>query len=56
MDAQELKDPEKESAIWVNNFNKIVNKMINTKSSMLDMKPKDGIKLETVPLDKTYPE
>ena len=56
MDAQELKDPEKESTIWVNNFNKIVNKMINTKSSMLDMKPKDAIKLDTVPLDKTYPE
>ena len=56
MDAQELKDPEKESAIWVKNFNKIVNKMINTKSSMLDMKPKNAIKLDTVPLDKTYPE
>ena len=56
MDAQELKDPEKESTIWVNNFNKIVNKMINTKSLMLDMKLKDAIKLDTVPLDKTYPE
>ena len=30
--------------------------MNNTKSSMVDMKPKDAIKLDTVPLDKTYPE
>ena len=30
--------------------------MNNTKSSMIDMKPKDAIKLDTVPLDKTYPE
>ena len=56
MDAQELQDPEKVSTIWVKNINKIVNKMNNTKSSMIDMKPKDAIKLDTVPLDKTYPE
>ena len=55
MDAQELQDPEI-SAIWVKNLNKIVNKMNDTKSSMIDMKPKDVIKLDTVPLDKTYPE
>ena len=30
--------------------------MNNTKSSMIVMKPKDTIKLDTVPLDKTYPE
>ena len=30
--------------------------MNNTKSSMIDMKPKDAIKLDTVPLDKKYPE
>ena len=30
--------------------------MSNTKSSMTDMKPKDAIKLDTVRLDKTYPE
>ena len=23
---------------------------------MIDMKPKDSIKLDTIPLDKTYPE
>ena len=56
IDAQELQDPEKISTIWVKNLNKIVNKMNNTKSSMIDMKPKDAIKLDTVPLDKTYPE
>ena len=56
MDAQELQDTEKVSTIWVKNLNKIVNKMNNTKSSMIDMKPKDAIKLDTVPLDKTYPE
>ena len=56
MDAQELHDPEKVPAIWVNNLNKIVNKMNNTKSSMIDMKSKDAIKLDTAPLGKTYPE
>ena len=56
MDAQELQDPEKVSTIWVKNLNKIVNKMNNTKSSIIGMKPKDAIKLDTVPLDKTYPE
>ena len=30
--------------------------MNNTKSSMIDMKPKDAIKLDTIPLDKSYPE
>ena len=56
MDAQELQDPEKVSTIWVKNLNKIVNKMNNKKSLMIDMKPKDAIKLDIVPLDKTYPE
>ena len=52
MDAQELQDPEKVSAIWVKNLNKIVNNMINTVSSMIGMKPKDAIKLDTVSLGK----
>ena len=55
MDAQELQDPEI-SAIWVKNLNNIVNKINNTKSSIIDMKPKDVIKLDTVPLDKIYPQ
>ena len=56
MDAQELQDPEKVSAIWVKNLNKIVNRMNNTVLPMIDMKPKDAIKPGTVPLDKKYPE
>ena len=56
MDAQELQDPEKVSTIWVKNLNKTVNKMNNTVSSMIGMKPKDAIKLGTIPLSKTYPE
>ena len=55
MDAQELQDPEKVSRIWVKNQNKIVNKMNNTVSLMIGIKPKDAIKVDTVPLDKTYP-
>ena len=56
MDAQELQGPEKVSTIWVKNLNKIVNKMNNTESPMIGIKPKDAMKLDTVPLDKTYPE
>ena len=56
MDAQELQDPEKLSTIWVKNLNKIVNKMNNTVSLMIGMKPKDPIKLDIVPLDKIYSE
>ena len=56
MDAQELQDPEKVSIIWVKNLNKTVNKMNNTVLLMIGMKPKDATKLDTVPLDKTYPK
>ena len=56
MDARELQDPEKVSTIRVKNLNKIVNKMNNTVSSMICIKPKDAIKLDTVPLDKKHPE
>ena len=56
MDAQEPQDPEKVSTIWVKYLNKIVNKVSNTKSSMIDMTPKDIIKLDTVLLDKTHTE
>ena len=56
MDAQELLDPEKVSKIWVKNLHKIVNKMINTVSLMIGMKPKDAINLDTIPLDKKYPK
>ena len=56
MDLQELQDPEKVSTVWVKILNKIVNKMNNTISPMIGMKPKDAIKLDTIPLDKKYPE
>ena len=55
-DAQERQDPEKVSTIWIKNLNKIVNKMNHTVSSMIVMKPKDAIKLDTLRLDKTCPE
>ena len=56
IDVQELQDPEKVLSIWVKNLNKTVNKMNNKVSLMIGMKPKDAVKLDTVPLDKTYPE
>ena len=48
-DAQELQDPEKVSTIWVKNLNKMNNIVL----SMIDMEPKDAIKLDNIPLDKT---
>ena len=56
MDAQELQDSEKVSRIWVKKLYKVVNKVDNIISLMTDMKPKDAIKLDTVPLEKKYPE
>ena len=56
MDAQELQDPEKVSTVWVKILKKIENKINNTISSMIGMKPKDAIKLDTIPLEKKYPE
>ena len=47
MDAQELQEPEQVSTIWVKNLNKTVNKINNTESSMIGMKPKNSIKLDT---------
>ena len=56
MGTQELQDLEKVSTIWVKNLNNAMNKMNNTESSMIGMKPKDAIKLDTIPLDKTDPK
>ena len=56
MDAQELQDQEEMSTICVKNLNKIVNKMNNTVASMIGMKAADAIKLDTILLDKKYPE
>ena len=48
MDVQELQNP----TIWVKYLNRTVNKMNNTVSSKIGMKPKDEIKLDTIPLGK----
>ena len=53
MDAHELQDPEKGSTIWVKTLYEIVNKISNTVTLMIYMKPKDAIKLDTVPLDRS---
>ena len=50
------KNSKKVSKIWVKNVDKILNKMNYTISHMIGMKPKDAIKLDTVLLDKIYPE
>ena len=56
MDPQELQELEKVSTIWVKNLNKTMNKMNNTVSAMSGMKPKDAIKLDTIPVEKKYPK
>ena len=54
MNAQEFQ--EKVSTSWVKNLNKTVSKMKNTILPMIRMKPKDAIKLDTIPLNKAYPK
>ena len=49
MDAQELKDPDKISRMWIN----AVKRINNSKTAMIVMKPKDGIKLSNVGLVKS---
>ena len=56
MDARELQDPKNLSKIWVKNLDPAVKRLNNTVLSMIGMKPKDAIKLDTIPLDKKYPE
>ena len=53
MDAQELNDPDKISRIWVRNLENTVKRMNNMKKAMIDMKPKDAIKLSNVELVKS---
>ena len=48
MDAQELQKPKKISAIWVKNVDPAVKRLNNSVSSIIGMKPKDAIKLDTV--------
>ena len=56
MDPQELQNSKKVSKIWVKNLDPAVKRLNNTVPSTIGMKPKDAIKLDTVPLDKKYPE
>ena len=49
-DAQELNDPEKVSLRWVKHLYGLVDKLNDTETEMIGMKPKDAIKLKEVPL------
>ena len=53
MDAQEFNDPDKKSRIWVRNLENTVKRINNSKTAMIDMKPKDAIKLSNVELVKS---
>ena len=44
-DAQELNDPEKVSSTWVKHLYELVDKLNDTETQMIGMKPKDAIKL-----------
>ena len=48
-DAQELNDPEKVSSRWVKHLYGLVDKLNDTTTEMIGMKPKDAIKLNEVP-------
>ena len=56
-DEQELNDPERVSATWVKHLYGLVDKLNNTETEMIGMKPKDAIVLDQVPLvnRETYP-
>ena len=56
-DAQELNDPEKVSATWVKHLYQLVDELNDTETEMIGMKPKDGIRLNEVPLveQENYP-
>ena len=49
-DAQELNDPDKVSSTWVRHLYGLVDKLNDTETQMIGMKPKDAIKLDQVPL------
>ena len=49
-DGQELNDPEKVSSTWVKHLYGLVDKLNDTETQMIGMKPKDAIKLNQVPL------
>ena len=49
-DAQELNDPEHVSATWVEHLYGLVDELNDMETEMTEMKPKDAIKLNEVPL------
>ena len=51
-DAQELKDPEKVSATSFKHLYGLIDKLNDTQTEMIGMKPKDAIVLDQVPLVK----
>ena len=53
MDVQELYNLKKVLTIWAKNLNSIINKINNTKSSMIGMKLRDAFKLGIIRLDKS---
>ena len=57
-DAQELNDPNKVSATWVRHLYGFVDKLNDTETDMIGMKPKDVTKMDRVPLvyQENYPE
>ena len=56
MDAQKFQNSKKVSKIWVKNLDPAVKRLNNTVSSAIGINAKDAIKLDTVLLDKKYPE
>ena len=58
MDGQDLQDPEKMSALWVQNLQSFVRKMKKPESLMIGMKPKDTVKKKYLQLLKAdwYPK
>ena len=51
-DAQELNDPEQVSSRWVKHLYGLVDKLNDTQTEMIGIKPTDAIKLNEVPLVK----
>ena len=47
---QELNDPEKVSVTWVRHLYGLVDKLNDTETQMIGMKPMDAIKMDQVPL------
>ena len=56
MNDQELQNPQNVLTIWVENVDPAVKRLNNKVPSMIGIKPKDAIKLDTVMSDKKYPE